>query len=611
MSTPTATVTATPTPTVAPTPTATVAPTFLATEVPTPTPTPAPTPTPFTEPRYGGTVTLGSQKINSATGLLAPFWLRPSSGMSSVPISNNVYSNLMVKDPFADPPHTIVEGHLAVEWSVSGDGKTIMLKLRDGVQWHDGEDFTAADVVHTFSAMSHPPEGLASYLERILSARQANTEAVDDQTVVFITQRPSAYFFDLLTGSRFQIIPAHIPDLDQLAANPVGTGPWMHDTTTVGVETVLVKNPDYFRTDPEGRALPFLDGLSWMQFANFELWLAALKAGQTQMVDHFEGRNLRLPEVREDLERSVPGIVFDYYIQAQFGVIFGSAPPFDDPRVREAIFLWLDRKQMLDVDTGGQGSVYGSGVIPADLGGRWGLPEEEIYDWPGLRYVDASGETVLSSEEWRAKRDELRKHPDDLAHAKDLLAEAGIAPGSVKRTLLVQGPGVQEAVGPVVARQLSELFGADWAIRIPRDAAMFWTQHVFEGDWEGIAWGGHGGGVLDDPQPMTEGGGWVSTSFWSGAKGSPFPWSGHDPSPNVDALYAVQDTITGNNERRREVIYALQREVLRYHIRIIGHVAKIPGAHHVAIKDRPAGGDVPGTTTWTNNLMYDRMWLDV
>ena len=305
--------------------------------------------------------------------------------------------------------------------------------------------------------------------------------------------------------SRFQIFPAHIPDLEQLAANPVGTGPWMHDSTEMDVETVLIKNPDYFRSDPEGRALPFLDGLSWMQFADFELWLAALKAGQTQMVDHFEGHNLRLPEVREDLERSVPGIVFDYYIQAQFGVIFGSAPPFDDPRVREAVFLWLDRKQILDVDTGGQGSVYGSGVIPADLGGRWGLPEEEIYDWPGLRYVDASGETVLSSEEWRAKRDELRKHPDDLARAKELLAEAGIAPGSVKRTLLVQGGGVQDHVGPVVARQFSELFGADWEMRVSTDAAAFWTQHVF---------GATGRGRLGPPRrrgsrrPQAFDGGW-------------------------------------------------------------------------------------------------------
>ena len=517
----------------------------------------------------------------------------------------------MIKDPFRDPPHTTIEGHLAVEWSVSGNGTTTTLKLRDGVEWHDGADFTAEDVVHTVNAMSHPPQGWQSVLQGLLSTRLAKTEAVDDQTVVFTTHRPSAYFFDLLTETRFQIIPAHIPDLEQLAANPVGTGPWMYGSTTVDVETVLVKNPNYFRTDPEGRVLPFLDGLIWMQFTDSELWLAALKTGQTQMVDHFEGSQLAPPEIREDLEQSVPGIVFDYYIVAQVGVIFGAGPPFDDPRVREAVFLWLDRKQVLESDSGGPGSVYGSGVLPTDLGGRWGLPEAEIYNWPGLRYVDASGKTVLSSEEWRAKSDELQKHSDDLARAKELLAEAGIVPGSVKRTLLIQRIGVQDRVGPVIVRQFSELFEAEWEIRVSTDAATFWTQHIFSGDWEGIAWGNHGGAGLDDPQGMTEDGGWVSTGFWYGGKGSPIPWNGYDPNPSIDSLYAEQDMIVGDDAKRRELIHSLQREVLRHHIRIIGHLPKSSGAHHPEIMDRPAGGDLPATTLWTYNWVYDRMWLNI
>ena len=592
---------------------ATATPTVAATPMPTVTvtPTPAPTQAPVTEPRYGGTVTLGSHLINSATGRIPPFQVRTSVETSSIAVSNNIYNNLMIKDPFVDPPHTTVEGHLAVEWSVSGDGTTITLKLREGVTWHDGADLGAEDVVHTVNAMLHPPQLWRSEFRELLSTRLANTEAVDDQTVSFTTHRPSAYFFDLLTNARFQIIPAHIPDLEQLAANPVGTGPWMHEGTRADVETVLVKNPDYFRTDPEGRALPFLDGLTWMQFTDFELWLAALKTGQTQMVDHFEGSQLGPPEIREDLEQSVPGIVFDYYIVAQFGVIFGAGPPFDDPRVREAVFLWLDRKEVLESDSGEPGSVYGSGVIPTDLGGRWGLPEAEIYNWPGLRYVDASGKTVLSSEEWRAKSDELQKHSDDLARAKELLAEVGIVPGSVKRTLLIQRIGVQDRVGPVIVRQFSELFEAEWEIRVSTDAATFWTQHIFSGDWEGIAWGNHGGAGLDDPQGMTEDGGWVSTGFWYGGKGSPIPWNGYDPNPRIDALYAEQDTIVGDDAKRRDLIHSLQREVLRHHIRIIGHLAKLPGARHPEIMDRPAGGDVPGTTLGTNNWLYDRMWLDI
>ena len=575
----------------------------------TPTPTPEAVAQPKTEPKYGGTVVLGSHTTNSATGLIPPYPVTPATRVSSITISNNVYNNLMIKDPFGDPPHTNVEGHLAVEWDIGGDGRTITLKLREGVTWHDGEAFTAEDVVHTVNAYSYPPVGWRSDFQGLFLSRVASTEAVDEHTVRFTTYRPSAFFFDLLTEYRTQMIPAHVPDLGELIANPVGTGPWMHDRTELNVETVLVKNPNYFRTDPEGRPLPFLDGLTWTQFTGFELWLAALKTGQTQMVDYFHGSHLGPPEIREDLANAVPGIVFDYCIQTQYGVTFANRPPFDDARVREAIFLWLDRKQILDLETGGVGSVFGSGVISTDLGGRWGLPEQEIYSWPGLRYVDAAGKIVLSSEEFQAKRDELQKHPDDLARAKELLREAGAI--GTKKTIIVQGGGVQDRVAPVVTQQLSELFEAQWELKISTDAAAYWTQHIFQGDWEGIAWGNHGAAGLDDPQSLTEDGGWISTSFWYGAPGSFIPWSGFDPNPTIDSLYAEQDAVVGNDEARRELIHSLQREVLRHHNRIISHLSKSPGAHHPHIMDRPAGGDVVGTTNRTNNWMYDRMWLDI
>ena len=591
-------------------PEATAAPTATrAAPAPTATPTPEATMKPKTEPKYGGTVVLGSHTTNSATGLIPPYPVTPAARLSSITISNNVYNNLMIKDPFGDTPHTNVEGHLAVEWDVAGDGRTITLKLREGVVWHDGEAFTAEDVVHTVNAFSYPPVGWRSDFQGLFLSRVASTEAVNDYTVRLTTYRPSAFFFDLLTEYRTQMIPAHVPDLEELIANPVGTGPWMHDRTELNVETVLVQNPNYFRTDPDGRPLPFLDGVTWTQFTGFELWLAALKTGQTQMVDYFHGSHLGPPEIREDLANAVPGIVFDYCIQTQFGVTFANRPPFDDARVREAIFLWLDRKQILDLETGGVGSVFGSGVIPTDQGGRWGLPEIEIYNWPGLRYVDASGKTVLSSEEFQAKKDELQKHPDDLARAKELLQEAGAI--GTKKTIIVQGGGVQDRVAPVVTQQLSELFEAQWELKISTDAAVYWTQHIFQGDWEGIAWGNHGAAGLDDPQSLTEDGGWISTSFWYGAPGSFIPWSGFDPNPTIDSLYAEQDAVVGNDEARRELIHSLQREVLRHHNRIISHLSKSPGAHHPHIMDRPAGGDVVGTTNRTNNWMYDRMWLDI
>ena len=562
------------------------------------TPKAEPTEAPKVEPRYGGTVVLGSQTTNAASGLITPYSVRPAARQSSLTISNNVYSNLMILDPFQD--HKAFEGHLATEWSVSNDGLTTTVRLREGVEFHDGVEFTAKDVVHTVNLMAAPPDGWRSDLAGLLGSRGSETTAVDDHTVTFSHPQVSAFFPLLLTDYRFQIMPSHITDLEALAVNPVGTGAWKHDNTTQDVETVLAKNSNYFRTDPEGRALPFLDGLSWTQFTGTELWLAALKTGQTQMVDHFHGPQLGPAEVRADLAAAVPGIVFDQYIQTQYGFIFGNVEPFDDPGVREAIFLWLDRKEIFELDTA-VGSVYGSGVIPADLGGKWALPEEEIYAWPGLRYVAAAGNVVLSSADWEAKRNELAKHPADLARAKELLGEAGIAPGSFKTTLLVQGGGVQDRVGPVVVQQLSSLFESEWELKISTDASAYWVTGIFAGDWQNIAWGNHGAAGIDDPQRLTEDGGWVSTSFWY--------QGGFDPNPAIDALYAEQDTLL-DGAARLQTIQELQREVLKHHVRIIGHLPKSPGAHHPEIMDRPGGGDTPGTTNGTNNWMYDRMWIN-
>ena len=575
-----------------------------ATPRPTATPTRVPaTPTPAgVQPKYGGVVHLGSVTTNAASGNYAPSGIQDNRAVSQAStVTHNIYNNLLIFDPYQG--HKVLQGDLINQWEVSDDGLTTILRLVEGVQWHDGMPFIAADVVSSIEQNMSPPEGYRGTYQGLLAPRVASITAVDDLTVEIVLRAPSAFFISLLTSYTLHIWPAHIPRSD-LKDNPVGTGPFKLESFKRDIETVLVRNDNYFRKDPDGRALPFLDMLVWNQFSGVGFWLAALRTGQVKMVDTFHGPQLT-PTVQRELSDAVSGIRFDFYIQTQYGPIFKNVPPFDDARVRKAISLWLDRKEILDIDTEGSGSHYGAGMIPVELGGFFGLPPEEIMATPGYRYLDKDGNLVNTIEAYKAKRDELVKDPADREAAKALLAEAGIEPGTIEIELLVQGGGVQDRIGVVAAAQLSDLFGTTWEIRISSNAGSYYTEHIFpaalggKDDWV-MGWGNIGAGGLDDPNPTMDQGGLLGTSFWH--------LGGFPPDEEFDALYREQD-LELDVLKRRELIYDLQRLIINSNtVRIVNHLPLSPGAHYPEIMDRPGAGEI--STNQSNMWRYERMWLD-
>lgn len=163
-------------------------------------------------------------------------------------------------------------GDLAESWEVSEDGTVFTFKLREGVTWHDGEPFTAADVLFTFERILTPATGARLHTNFLVidgaeafAAGEADTvsgiEALSDYEVQFTLKEPSAIFLvDLAITNGHTILPKHAVESiapeawatsEYATRKPYpGLGPYMFDVYETDQYFDLVANPNYFRGAP-------------------------------------------------------------------------------------------------------------------------------------------------------------------------------------------------------------------------------------------------------------------------------------------------------------------------------------------------------------------------
>ena len=149
----------------------------------------------------------------------------------------------------ADTSLTPTDGSLAETYEVSSDGKTISFTIREGVKWHDGEDFTADDVAWTFQYYPTVP-GANAVMSDVMNDIQDVT--VDGNTVTFQFGNPQPNA--LTVFSQWPVLPKHCLEnvtpenfaADTFWQKPIGTGPFKVDTVKLGEYTILTRNEDYF-----------------------------------------------------------------------------------------------------------------------------------------------------------------------------------------------------------------------------------------------------------------------------------------------------------------------------------------------------------------------------
>jgi peptide/nickel transport system substrate-binding protein len=279
----------------------------------------------------------GSDELVAGWNLDRIYRLDPAliSGTEVMQVASNIFSGLTYAD------HNLVpRGDLAESWEVSKGGLEWTFQLRKGVKFHDGEDFTADDVIYTYNRIKDPKSG------SIHSRRLAEIDKIDKlgtHEIRFKLKSPTAGF--LMTLTRFPgraLVIASRKSLekmgsDQFSVTPVGTGPYRVAEHQVGTKMVLERFDDYFR---EG--IPKLKRVTIIPVAEPETAVAALRTGEI----HFHNRppSQFLDVLRRDANITImegPDPGFQSLLLNQDRV-----EAFKDVRVRLAIAKAIDRDEL-------------------------------------------------------------------------------------------------------------------------------------------------------------------------------------------------------------------------------------------------------------------------
>ena len=244
---------------------------------------------------------------------------------------------------------------LAETWTVSADGTVYTFKLRRNVKFHDGTDFDASDVKWNLDRLL---DSKVSYAANRYRTFIKSVEVLDNYTVRITTPGPNPDFMPLIAAGRETDF--HSPEAVQKWGRDygvraiVGTGPFKFKEWIKGERLVLVRNENYWKP-----GLPYLDSIVYRPMPEESLRVVSLRAKQADVA--LDPALADVAKLRDDERFKVMT-----YSGGTLNLIYFNTckKPFDDLRVRQALYYGIDRKAIAEAVFYGFAEP-GSGIFPS------------------------------------------------------------------------------------------------------------------------------------------------------------------------------------------------------------------------------------------------------
>jgi peptide/nickel transport system substrate-binding protein len=325
-----------------------------------------------------------------------------------------------------------VKPWLATGYDLSPDQLTYTFHLRKGVKFHTGQEMTSADVKFSIDAARQADNGWA-----FIDSAIKKVDAPDPYTVVVTTKYKWAPLVADIALFNNAVLPKDYGGMTkkQFYDAPVGTGPFKWDHWTHGQEIKLVKSANYWQ-----KGKPYLDSVTWTTVPTDATRELQLKGGQVQ-VDEFP------PFSSIDTLKQTPGVTMTLFpsTRTDYMPFNFKVKPFDDPHVRRAISLAVDRQALVDSVLFGYGDPANS-FMP---------PQVPYYDKssPGLQY--------------------------DMTAAKAEMAQSSVPNGFSFEQTVGSGVDIEAQVAQVLQQSLKQL-NIDMKIRKVDPSVEFAQQQKFD-----------------------------------------------------------------------------------------------------------------------------------
>lgn len=340
-------------------------------------------------------------------------WSQDATGLD--PHKQTAFSSLrlleLIYEPLVmtDADLNIVPG-VAKSWAFSDDGLTLTFNLDPKAKFSNGDQVTSADVKASFDRLLDQKTAAAAR-SNFLSIKSIETP--DAETVIFHLSEQDAPILGAMTSTNAAIVSAKEIEKGDVGTNPVGSGPFMLKDWQPNSKDVLVENP-YWAGGKTG-----VDGITISVLPDETAILASLRAGQTDFA-------LLNDPLVATLVPNEPKLQLNRVAGLSYNVLQlnPARKPMDNLKVRQAISCAVNRQDVLDTASLGEGRVTGPLTMPA----------------------------------YRSDPNTLFCYHQDVAKAKELMKEAGYPDGFSATVIAATGePPVASAEAQVLQSQLAAI----------------------------------------------------------------------------------------------------------------------------------------------------------